>query len=487
MRLLPKLATRGGAVRLPLSDATAQRLLFALLGEDLALRARYVAAALADDPVLVVWTLCRAAADGHDDLRTIGQLAGWLAALPATAWVAETPSNEPSCVATDADVDNWADRCVAAINVSTLATRWAEHVGVDAERARLLGLASAAPQWLSAATCDAATFVPARALPDWLTGALVALEAPASGSPTSPAECVRTARGMGADSGDNCPFAFDRAAHQARMIEARDNWCRRSAGGELLQLLSSKLARLEQLEGDFQRTLEAEKLDSLKELAYGASHEINNPLANISARAQTLLADERDPERRRKLAAINSQAFRAHEMIADMMLFARPPQPKLDRVDLVVLVAGLIEELAPWAEGQQTRLVLHAPAEPLTVVADKTQLAVAVRSLCVNALEALSTGGHVELTLRRHSGGPENSRAARETVQITVADDGPGIPQSARRHLFDPFYSGREAGRGLGLGLSKCWRIVTQHGGRIEVDSTPGQGARFTISLPVRP
>jgi signal transduction histidine kinase len=71
-----------------------------------------------------------------------------------------------------------------------------------------------------------------------------------------------------------------------------------------------------------------------------------------------------------------------------------------------------------------------------------------------------------------------------EAVRITVSDNGPGIPPEARPHLFDPFYSGREAGRGLGLGLSKCWRIVTLHGGRVDVDSSTAPGAVFTVALP---
>jgi signal transduction histidine kinase len=70
-------------------------------------------------------------------------------------------------------------------------------------------------------------------------------------------------------------------------------------------------------------------------------------------------------------------------------------------------------------------------------------------------------------------------------VQIAISDTGPGIPPEVRRHIFDPFYSGREAGRGLGLGLSKCWRIVTMHGGRLDVEST-GAGSRFTIHLPAQ-
>jgi signal transduction histidine kinase len=68
-------------------------------------------------------------------------------------------------------------------------------------------------------------------------------------------------------------------------------------------------------------------------------------------------------------------------------------------------------------------------------------------------------------------------------VRIRVSDTGPGIPAEYRPHLFDPFFSARQAGRGLGLGLSKCWRIVTGHGGRIEVESQPGQDTTFTIEL----
>src|SRR5881398_3841488 len=88
---------------------------------------------------------------------------------------------------------------------------------------------------------------------------------------------------------------------------------------------------------EFLRAVEAAKLQALYNFAYGLSHEINNPLANIATRAQTLLADEKDPERRRKLATIVQQAFRAHEMIADLMLFARPPALRLEEIDLARL------------------------------------------------------------------------------------------------------------------------------------------------------
>ena len=72
-------------------------------------------------------------------------------------------------------------------------------------------------------------------------------------------------------------------------------------------------------------------------------------------------------------------------------------------------------------------------------------------------------------------------------MQIRISDDGPGITPEERRHIFDPFYSARQAGRGLGLGLSKAWRIITNHGGRIEVESQPGHGATFLITLAAKP
>jgi signal transduction histidine kinase len=327
-------------------------------------------------------------------------------------------------------------------------------------------------------------------LPPWLRGALADIHRTHPAAIRSPAGCVAAAAKFASlkqpATGRRQGFPFDRREYAADVNSVRDAWLAGSPLAECVPVLAEKLARLEALEHEFERTLETRKLDSLKELAYGAGHEINNPLANISARAQTLLHQERDPERRRVLAAINTQAFRAHEMIADMMLFARPPRPQARAIDLVEVLREIADELASVAAAQRSQLLFHAPHEPVVARADKTQIAVAVRALCSNALEALVDGGRVELSIRRLQ--PEaqaaNSRATRETVQITVADDGPGIAPEARPHIFDPFYSGREAGRGLGLGLSKCWQIVRMHEGQVDVESASGRGARFTISLP---
>jgi signal transduction histidine kinase len=220
--------------------------------------------------------------------------------------------------------------------------------------------------------------------------------------------------------------------------------------------------------------LERAKLEAMKELAYGASHEINNPLANISTRAQTLLKLETDPEKRRMLAAIHSQAMRAHEMIADLMLFARPPELKRSRFNLVELLRRVIAEMHPQAAEQRTALNLKPSPESIEIEADATQLAVAIRALIQNSLEALGSEGTVQL----------QASVNNTEILITVTDNGPGIPPEIRPHIFEPFYSGREAGRGLGFGLSKCWRIITDHAGTIQIDDVMKKGAVFRIILP---
>ena len=244
----------------------------------------------------------------------------------------------------------------------------------------------------------------------------------------------------------------------------------------LVSEILPRLSRLRELEADFQTALLREKLDSLRELAYGLSHEINNPLANIATRAQTLLRDEADPDRRRALATINVQAFRAHEMIADMMLFAKPPALALKQVEAVRIVDAVIAEMASEAKEQGTMLVRSGSPEPIELTADPVQLTVALRAVVLNSLQALPAGGRVEVSVKVAAG----------CVILRVSDNGPGLSDQAKKHMFDPYYSGREAGRGLGLGLSKCWRIVELHGGKIEVMSEIGKGATISLCLPTK-
>jgi signal transduction histidine kinase len=242
-------------------------------------------------------------------------------------------------------------------------------------------------------------------------------------------------------------------------------------------------------ERQFQARLTREKLASLKELAYGASHEINNPLANISIRAQTLLNTESDPERRQKLAVIYEQALRAHEMISDLMLFANPPASGIQSIDLRLWIPKLVTEISP----SLTRLEINGlRVEQLPIEfevrlgpevrhldVDPTQLSVAIKSLIRNSIESIRTAarsGNISLRVSQSPAG---------WIGFTVTDDGGGVLDCAKPHLFDPFYSSRESGRGLGFGLSKAWRIAELHGGTLELNGQHEPGAQFTLLIPL--
>jgi signal transduction histidine kinase len=225
----------------------------------------------------------------------------------------------------------------------------------------------------------------------------------------------------------------------------------------------------------FEAALAEARLEALREFAYGAGHEINNPLANIAARAQALLVDEQDPERRRRLSTIVDQAFRARDMIGGLMVFARPPRPQPAAVPLGDVVRSVLEPLRTSVAARGLRLEYAPPPMPLEVFVDVGQVAEALRAVVQNAVEAVDDGGHVTVS----------GRAADGMAEIEVADDGRGMDAATLRRAFDPFFSGRDAGRGIGLGLPKAWRLLELNGGAAVVDARPGGGTRVTVSLPM--
>ncbi len=225
------------------------------------------------------------------------------------------------------------------------------------------------------------------------------------------------------------------------------------------------------------RQVDEQKLRALAEFAAGAGHEINNPVATIVGYAQQLLAGETDPDRRHALATIGAQAYRIRDMIGDVMLFARPPQPRPQVLDLAVVVRELAAKVADEARVAAVQIQVHADAET-PILADPVQLRIVISSLLRNSFEALGQGGTVAIAARAIE------ESGRRLALFSIADDGPGLSETERAHLFDPFFSGRQAGRGLGFGLSKVWRIVTLHDGQIDVDLPSAGGVAFTIRLP---
>ncbi len=247
-------------------------------------------------------------------------------------------------------------------------------------------------------------------------------------------------------------------------------------------------------DNEFRVRLWQSKMAAMKQLAYGASHEINNPLANIATRAQTLLSGESNSERQHKLAVIYEQALRAHEMISDLMLFANPPELVPVNIDLRAWLSTLIRELEPSlitpaaaasgaaaGNGESHRIELQVRLGPglQRLQGDPEHLGAALKLLIRNSIESVRTSsgsGNIGLRVFRHAAG---------WVCFSVTDDGAGIPPAIRAHLFDPFFSGREAGRGLGFGLSKAWRVAEMHAGELEFDPSYSPGARFEMRIPL--
>jgi signal transduction histidine kinase len=449
-------------------------------------------ACIAADPGLAWWIHCQAARTWEGPL-TAGRLADWFSkrARGLLTWQGD---GLPA-----AGLENLVQQCgplaSTAVRTGLLARRLLQPEDSVGDEAYLLGLLAGSADWpilLGTPVAEPPSAIQAVPLSTLVALPLGESRAAAAAKQASSIVAGGDATGAAPDNG---------MADIAESDAAGARWMETVAGaGRLLPRLAARLAHLDCLEQDFQRQLETEKLEAMAELAAGAGHEINNPLAIIAGRAQLFLQSERDPERRRELAVINAQAMRVYEMIADMMLFARPPRPRPADCNLPDLIGSVVAGLSAKAESRQIELAYDrgsgSDVSDIVIVADGEQLTVALRALCENALAAVGQGGRVAIGARRlaehqpgrldicqANGNP--AMAAHARVEITVEDNGPGFAPEVRRHAFDPFYSGRGAGRGLGMGLSKCWRIVRNHGGRIAIESQPGRGACLIVELPV--
>lgn len=252
----------------------------------------------------------------------------------------------------------------------------------------------------------------------------------------------------------------------------------KNAGSGLLQRLARARQRELVTDQSLSSLAEKRKNAAAKQLAYGLSHEINNPLANISARAQQLERDESDPQRSGSLQQIVQQVYRAHEMIAGLMFFANPPEAHRESVDLNVIVGEAATEFKSLADEADIRLVAETLETPAMAVVDRLMMLEAIRVLLRNSIEAIGSGGTVVISTDQVTDEMEQSRWL-----IHVADSGPGLSPQDSSHAFDPFYSGREAGRGLGLGLCRAYRVAKLHDATIRLSGGLA-GCVATISIP---
>jgi signal transduction histidine kinase len=224
------------------------------------------------------------------------------------------------------------------------------------------------------------------------------------------------------------------------------------------------------------RLREVERLATAGELAAGMAHEIRNPLAAI-VNATALLTDENGltgEERAATLAAVRAEARRLNRILSDFLHFARPQEARRapgDLRDVVEHVSGLIRDDRSRAARVDVRVAVD-PAVPRFAF-DRDQITQVLWNVALNGVEAMNGRGRLSLEVARQNG----------DITLAVSDTGPGIPPERLPRLFEPFYSGKRNGSGLGLTIAE--RIVAAHGGRIEIDSEVGRGTRVTLLFPL--
>jgi len=234
-----------------------------------------------------------------------------------------------------------------------------------------------------------------------------------------------------------------------------------------------------QLEGQLAHS---ERLAAIGTLAAGVGHEINNPLAAVLAGVESLQRSlargELDAaEAGEVLAVLERETRRCREITDKLMLLAQPVQVAPNWVDLNRAVHDTASLLRH--EARKKHVAIEERLDPALpqIWGKESGMRGVCMNLMMNAVQAMTeTGGTLTVSTRGHE----------DRVELDVADTGPGIPPEIVDRIWDPFFTTKPVGQGTGLGLSVTQRVVWRHGGTIRVESTPGAGARFIVTLPVQ-
>lgn len=243
----------------------------------------------------------------------------------------------------------------------------------------------------------------------------------------------------------------------------------------LSQEMEEKIKRtMEDLNRVEAQLLRQEKLAALGQLAAGIAHEIRNPLTSINILIQSMR--EKLPIEnafQEDLKVIEEEIGRINEIVEQFLRFAKPSPPLFEKTEVFPILEETLQLLRPQIEKSRISVKKEFyPLPPMTI--DKEQIKQVILNILLNAIQAMPEGGHLILGGRVSEDG--------DGVKLWIKDSGVGIPSEVMNKLFDPFFSTKESG--MGLGLSIAHRIIDSHHGKIEVESTPGKGTLFTLFLP---
>ncbi|KAA2233124.1 response regulator [Salinarimonas soli] len=233
-----------------------------------------------------------------------------------------------------------------------------------------------------------------------------------------------------------------------------------------------------------QQLLHASKLEAIGRLTGGIAHDFNNMLAVVMGSIELLqrsLGDNKSAQRRADMAM--EGARRCADLTNRLLTFSRRQSLQSSVTDLRILVPAIVE-LIRRTLGERIEIDLDIPEAVWPVFVDRSQFETALINLAVNARDAMPTGGRLTIAVRnRPETAPEGEEAS-EMVEVSVADTGEGMAPEVLEHVFEPFFTTKESGKGTGLGLSMIYGFAQQSGGRITIESQPGEGTTVRLVLP---
>jgi two-component system, NtrC family, sensor kinase len=239
-------------------------------------------------------------------------------------------------------------------------------------------------------------------------------------------------------------------------------------------LLEERIAeRTGQLQEAQAHLLHQEKMAAFGLLAAGIAHEVGNPLTSISTLVQLLQRRDCDSYTRERLTLVSGQLQRIQTTLRELIDFSRPASTDRTRFSLAEVIDEALN-IAKYYKGTSRRHIVAAlPADLPPLFGVRDLLVQAFLNLVLNAIDATRKGGHIELTARQEGG----------DLVVTVADDGPGIAPEHAGRLFQPYFTTKKHGTGLGLFVTR--RLVADHGGTVDFSSVPGKGVTFQVRLPL--
>lgn len=232
--------------------------------------------------------------------------------------------------------------------------------------------------------------------------------------------------------------------------------------------------------------LQAQKMEALGQLVAGAAHELNNPLQAIIGFSRLVSSDPALPaELREDAALLVVEATRTRRIVENLLDFARQRPPERYPTRLGLLVQSVLD-LQSYHFSGQIDVEVDIPEDLPLVPLDRAMMQQVVLNLTQNAIQAIRSAQAAGGTIRIVASSAVTDSGA-EVVRLTVADNGPGVPEDHRDHLFLPFFTTKPPGKGTGLGLSVSFGIVAGHGGRLWFEPAWAGGSVFTIELPLEP